>query len=205
MSDERPERVIDFWFGDAAMSPVHAKRRDEIWFERSPEFDRDIERLFSPVHSRACRGELHGWNTSPGGSLALILVLDQFPRNMFRGTSRAFATDALAVRTAIDLIESGGDMNLAPLQRLFVYMPLQHAENLEMQELSLRKNGQLLMSVAPEWTELFAMYYRYAQLHCDIIQRFGRFPHRNRALARQSRPEEIAYLTAGAETFGQGA
>lgn len=205
MSDERPENVIDFWFGDAAMSPAHAKQRDKIWFECSPEFDRDIERRFSAVHGRACRGELHGWSRSPSGSLALILVLDQFPRNMFRGTSRAFATDALAARTAIDLIESGGDMSLAPLQRLFAYMPLQHAEELERQALSLQKNRQLAVSVAPEWTELFEMYYRYAQLHCDIIQRFGRFPHRNRALARQSRPEEIAYLAAGAETFGQGA
>lgn len=199
-----PEKIIEFWFGDAAGSPAHARRRDEIWFESSSELDRDIERRFLAVYSSACRGQLSHWSASPDSSLALILVLDQFPRNMFRGTGRAFASDALALRTALDLIESGGDMRLDPLSRLFAYMPFQHAEDREMQAISLHKNRQLLDSVAPEWTELFAMYYRYAQLHCDIIQRFGRFPHRNRALARQSRPEEIAYLAAGAETFGQG-
>lgn len=204
MSEEHPERILDFWFGDAATSLDHAKRRDAIWFESSAELDRDIERRFSAVHSRAARGELSAWNTSPGGSLALVLVLDQFPRNMFRGTSRAFATDALALRTALDLIQSGGDIQLDPLQRLFAYMPLQHAEDREMQALSLRKNRQLAESVPPDWTELFEMYHRYAQLHADIVRRFGRFPHRNRALARESTPEEIAYLAAGAETFGQG-
>jgi uncharacterized protein (DUF924 family) len=204
MMDELPGQIIDFWFGDAARSLDHARRRDAIWFERSSELDRDIERRFSAIYARAAREELSAWSASPGSGLALILVLDQFPRNMFRGTSRAFATDALALRAAIDLMESGGDTSLDPLQRLFAYMPFQHAEDTEMQALSLRKNRELLASVSPEWRELFEMYYRYAELHADIIRRFGRFPHRNRILARQSMPEELAYLAAGAETFGQG-
>ncbi|HWN68942.1 MAG TPA: DUF924 family protein [Haliangium sp.] len=204
MLDDLPGQIVSFWFDDAAQSPGHARRRDSIWFERSAEFDLDIERRFSAAYSGAARGELHTWSASPGGGLALILLLDQFPRNMFRGTSRAFATDALALRAAIELIDSGGDTSLDPLQRLFAYMPFQHAEDNEMQALSLRKNGELLASVSPDWRELFEMYYRYAELHSDIIRRFGRFPHRNRVLGRQSTPDEMAYLVGGAETFGQG-
>jgi uncharacterized protein (DUF924 family) len=204
MLDEDPEYILDFWFGDAATSPAHAKRRDQVWFESSPDFDREIERRFSGIYDRAARGPSSAWSTSPRGRLALILVLDQLPRNMFRGTPRAFATDALAQRVTLDLIASGGDMELGLLQRLFAYMPLQHAEDRDMQALSLRENRQLSESAPPDWAELFTMYYRYAQLHSDIIERFGRFPHRNRALGRPSTPEEIAYLAAGAETFGQG-
>ncbi len=206
---ESPTGVIDellgFWFDDAERSPERAEHRDKVWFESTPEFDREIIARYAPLYERVAAGELEAWKRSAAGSLALILVLDQFPRNMFRGTARAFATDALAVEAALALIDAARDQALRPLQQLFAYMPLQHAEDPEKQALSIRVNRQLLAQAEPPWRPLFETYFRYAELHADIIARFGRFPHRNRALGRPSSAAEVAYLEAGAESFGQGA
>lgn len=199
------DELLDFWFDDAERSPEHAERRDKVWFESAPEFDREITARYAPLYERAAAGELEAWRRSETGSLALILVLDQLPRNMFRGTARAFATDALAVEVALELIDAARDQALRPLQQLFAYMPLQHAEDSKIQSLSIRVNRQLLAQVDPPWRPLFETYFRYAELHADIIARFGRFPHRNRALGRPSSAAEVAYLEAGAESFGQGA
>ncbi|GAB4568425.1 MAG: DUF924 family protein [Haliangiales bacterium] len=198
------DELLGFWFDDAERSPGCAERRDKVWFESTPGFDREINTRYARLYERAAAGELEAWKGSETGSLALILVLDQLPRNMFRGTARAFATDALAVEVALELIDAARDQALRPLQQLFAYMPLQHAEDSEMQSLSIRKNRQLLEQADPPWRPLFETYFRYAELHADIIARFGRFPHRNRALGRPSSAAEVAYLEAGAERFGQG-
>jgi uncharacterized protein (DUF924 family) len=163
--------ILDFWF----------KRDRRDWFEKNPAFDAEIRARFLPLYERASREELESWREAPASCLALVIVLDQFPRNMFRGSARAFATDALAREAASTIVERGWDKNLSPDERTFVYLPFEHSEALEDQELSMR-----LFEGDPN--------FEWARKHWEIIRRFGRFPHRNAALGRVSTPEEIAFL-----------
>jgi uncharacterized protein (DUF924 family) len=135
------------------------------------------------------------WESKPADCLALVLLLDQFPRNMFRGTAQAFATDPIALRVARSAVADGLDQKMRPLERMFAYLPFEHAESLEMQE----KGCELMEALAqfPETEDV----YRYAVLHRDIIARFGRFPHRNAALGRDSTREEEAFLKEPGSSF----
>ncbi|ACY13846.1 DUF924 family protein [Haliangium ochraceum] len=204
MQPNDPERFLERWFADARTSPARALVRDKLWFESPPAFDHALARDCRGLYERAWRGELDAWRASQRGALALILLFDQLPRNLFRRTARAYASDARALELTLELIEGERTTEFHPLEALFVYMPLQHAECKHMQSRSLTLNERLAASVTSEWRRLFSDYLRYARIHADIIERFGRFPHRNRALGRRSSAEERAYLEAGAETFGQG-
>jgi uncharacterized protein (DUF924 family) len=185
--------VLDFWFG-AKDSADYGKYR-EIWFRAAtPAFDQEIRDKFLATHEAAARGELDDAMETADGSLALLVLLDQFPRNMFRGSARAFATDAKARAVAKHAIAKGFDQQVPTGMRGFFYLPFEHAEDLADQE-----DGVRLFEKLGEGEGL-----RYAVEHRDVIKRFGRFPHRNAVLGRASTPEEIEYLKS-AESWGQGA
>jgi uncharacterized protein (DUF924 family) len=154
-----------------------------------------VRTRFSGVCDKAARGELTGWGETPLAALALVILLDQFPRNIFRGTAQAFASDALAIEVAGRILERGFDRALRPIERVFAYLPFEHAENLEAQQRSLALFGELARDV------LGTNYLEYVRRHHEIIARFGRFPHRNDCMGRASTPEEIEFLKQGGSRF----
>jgi uncharacterized protein (DUF924 family) len=189
MTDSRPrpwQLVLDLWFLPAG-DPLHGQSRPE-WFRKDNAFDAAIHSRFETVIETALNGGLHDWDDDLHGALARIIVLDQFTRNAFRDTPRAFAGDKLAQVGSLAMIESGRDRLLVPVERWFAYMPLQHAEDLELQERSVG-----LFSALDKDEEL-GDTLQYAVRHRDIIARFGRFPHRNRVLVRESTAEEVEFL-----------
>ena len=206
---DEARQVRDFWFGPLPMSAETLDERMRLWFggEETPEQrrqrDETIRSRFEGLIERAARGELAAWAHSPRRRLSLILLFDQFPRHIYRGTARAFAYDAQALGLALSGMQSGADAALDPVERIFFYMPLQHAESLEVQEESIAAYLRLLREAPEALRAAFESTLRYAEQHRSIIERFGRFPHRNRVLGRQSTPEEEAWLQTGADSFGQ--
>lgn len=190
------EEVLKFWFGSPDTNEALYERRRKIWFGKDPEFDRAIYDRFYFLYEQAAAGEHDLWQSSPLGSLSLILVLDQFPRSMFRNTPQAFATDAKAREVAEATIGRGFDRLLQPVQRLFIYLPLEHSENLDDQNRSVQL-VQALSIANPELSDCLD----YAQRHQMVIERFGRFPHRNRILGRETTPEEAEFLTQPGSAF----
>lgn len=190
-SASQAERILNFWLtpdqGDEA--DVHRWKR---WFVIDPEFDRRCKALFLKSYTDAAFGRLDGWRKAPRSCLALVLLLDQFPRNMFRSSARAFATDAKAREVSRHAIASGFDRDLPPIMRYFLYLPFEHSEDLHDQMESVR----LALALANEYgesaegTEILGS----AESHLQIIRRFGRFPGRNAALGRQSTRAEIEFL-----------
>ena len=185
---ERAQALIDFWFGPEG-DPERETHRD-LWFRSSPEHDALLRQLFLADYERAAAGELAAWEAAPESALALVLLLDQIPRNIFRDTPRAYATDAAARAVAHRALAKGFDSVLPSAWRKFFYMPLHHSESLADQERSLRLFEALPDRTGREGTR------RYAMRYIDVIARFGRFPHRNAILGRESTPEEIAFLEA---------
>jgi len=177
---ERFDEILEFWFGDGS-DPEHERR----WFAQDAAFDQACKTGFLADHERAAGGELERWKEAPSSALALIVLLDQFPRNIFRGTPRAFATDPKARAVAKDAVARGFDLALPPVRRPFIYLPFQHSENLDDQNESVR----LFRKLAAEHPAM-AGYVEYAEHHIGVIRRFGRFPHRNAVLGRISTPEE---------------
>ncbi len=185
--------VLDFWFG-APDSPEFGRPRAP-WFVKSAEFDALIRDRFLATHEAAAAGALDAWASGPLAALALAVVLDQFPRNMFRGTPRAFAADARALALAREVVARGFDDVLLPVQRWFVYLPFEHAEALGAQRESLRLFEPFATDAAGAGT------FAYAMRHYAIVARFGRFPHRNALLGRESTPEELAFLAQPGSSF----
>jgi len=186
-SDPRAHSILTFWFGRG--------ERDKRWFEKSAAFDAEVRAKFLPLYEEAASGALAGWTDRAGDCLALIVALDQFPRNMFRGTARAFATDGRALDAARRAVAEGYDRGMRPLERMFVYLPFMHAESLEDQQRCCDLTEAL--KLFPETDDV----NRYARAHRDVVARFGRFPHRNAALGRASTPEEIEFLKAPGSAF----
>ena len=197
--------ILAFWFADnSALTPQGYLARMDLWFSVNEDFDNEIRDRFESQISTAVgmhEGEL-GSDTRE--NLARIIATDQFPRNVYRGTPQAFAYDHVALKMTHEMIDSGMHEQLGFVERIFAYMPLQHAECLETQLLSV-KMFSLLSELAddPIFESGAQNSIEYAKLHKDIIEKFGRFPHRNEILSRTSTLEEIAYLQSGAETFGQ--
>ncbi len=187
------QAVLDFWFG-APGSPEHGRPRD-AWFRKSAAFDREVRVGFIATYERAARLELAHWDESARALLALIIVLDQFPRNLYRGDARMFATDGLALADARRMVTRGWDAQLAPVGRWFVYMPYEHAEDLGVQERSLELFGKLAADHG------YAEALEWARKHHAVIARFGRFPHRNALLGRTSTPEESEFLKQPGASF----
>ncbi len=187
MSATTPAEVLEFWFGTPEAADTEAVT--SRWFRKDPAFDREIEQRFGALMEQALAGQLQDWAWQPGPALARILLLDQFTRNVFRDTPRAFAGDALALDYAKAMVAQGQDAELAPLHRVFAYLPFEHAEDLAAQEQSLALFGRLANE-----SPTMASYLDYARRHQEIVARFGRFPHRNKLLGRASTPEEAEFL-----------
>lgn len=188
MMNEQAKAIFDFWFLPAGAPGAGAARAE--WFRKDEAFDREIERRFGPLIEQALSGGLHHWDAGgPQPALARILLLDQFTRNVFRGTPRAFAGDRLALQAAQDMVDGDEDLALPPLQRAFVYLPFEHAEDIGMQHQAVALFTRLAAAGAG-----FESMLDYAHRHRDVIARFGRFPHRNAILGRPSTPAELAYL-----------
>ena len=181
--------VLGFWFGKIPAGAMPEPRT--IWFKPTPEFDMEITDRFLGDHERAAAGELDALMQSGDGCLALAVLLDQFPRNMFRGTARAFAADGKARAVARHALERGFDLEMPPVQAMFLYLPFEHSENLSDQNRSVALFEALGNA---EWID-------YAVRHRDIIARFGRFPHRNTALGRETTPEEEEFLKQPGSSF----
>jgi len=175
--DSLAPEVLRFWFGEG---PEHGKSHKR-WFVKDAAFDAEITQLFLPLHEELVRRKI--WIGNSRECLARIVVLDQFPRNMFRGTARAFASDPLALESARLALERGWDRGMLPVEQLFVYLPFEHSESLADQD----RACELMKDFNAEQRD-------YALRHRDIIRRFGRFPHRNAILGRESTPEEVEFL-----------
>ncbi|MDQ2780356.1 MAG: DUF924 domain-containing protein [Pseudomonadota bacterium] len=185
--------VLAFWFGTAAATAALDPRKE--WFVKDPAFDDAIRQRFGSLVDRALAGPL-GWDADDREHLAELIVLDQFPRNLYRGQARAFAGDARALPLALSLIDLAAEQLLQPVQRLFIYLPLEHAEDRALQARSVAL-FEALATESPGLQDTLV----YAHRHQEVIARFGRFPHRNKALSRQSTPEEVEYLAQPGSGF----
>lgn len=200
----KPQHVLSFWFGAPGDAVTVAGRQAALWWGGGEAIDAEIRQRFGALHTAAAAGELDTWAVTPAGRLALILVLDQFSRNLYRGRAEAFAQDAKALQLAQAAIAAGADRKLAPIRRVFFYLPLEHAEDLAAQRLCVEKFTALRDGATAAARKTFDFYLDFAWQHYDIIARFGRFPHRNAALGRASTAEETAWLQTSKTHFGQG-
>jgi uncharacterized protein (DUF924 family) len=198
------EAILQFWFGDAADDPVKARARESFWFGASAKADRTIRERFLPTIEAAGRGELSAWLNDPRSALALIVALDQFPLNAWRGTAKAYDFATAALDAAKRAVAAGHPVRLTPVENAFLILPYQHSESIGDQRESVRLSTEFLNAAPPGWQLLMERYLWFARQHHDIIERFGRFPHRNRVLGRASTQEELDYLASGGPTFGQG-
>ena len=188
------EEILTFWFSTIRDEPSYFEEYAPRWFVQNADFDRDIVRRFQAAYELAAQGQLTHWTQTARGGVALILVLDQFPRNMFRNDPRAFATDPLARQIAEQMISAGFDRQLRLVERYFVYVPFMHSEQCAHQQRSV----MLFQQMAEE-----RAYFdtSYAVRHQEVIERFGRFPHRNTVLGRASTPAELAFLKQFGSSF----
>ncbi len=193
-----PEGVLDFWFGPAGSSPL---ANSDKWYTKSDAFDREIRERFVDALELAARGALDGWKATPRGRLALVILLDQFSRNMFRGTPRSFAEDARACGIALEAMAAGDEQVLATVLRSFLYMPLEHSEDIEIQRKCVEAFVRLRKDAPNDLEEFADNVLDYAKKHAAIIERFGRFPHRNVILGRSSTPEEVEFLEQPGSSF----
>lgn len=180
-----PREVLDFWYADD--TSVH-------WFAAEAGFDDTVRERIADTFEAALRGELDGWAGTPEGWLALLLVLDQFGRNIHRGTARAFAGDVRAQALAMAGLARGDDLRLPRLWRVFAYLPLEHAEDLRLQQHSVTRFRALAVQAPANEAALYRRFLDYALRHCEVVTRYGRFPHRNAVLGRAETDEERAYL-----------
>ncbi|HEV8444303.1 MAG TPA: DUF924 family protein [Steroidobacteraceae bacterium] len=206
----RPKDVLDFWFGTGPWNAARLDERYPLWFGRENDTPEDvaardalIRTRLEPLLERAAHGEFNAWAASPKRRLALILLFDQVPRNCYRGTAAAFAFDREALALSLEGLQLAADAALDPVERVFFYLPLEHAESLEAQDAGIAAFGRLAAEAPPEVRDFCVNCGRYAQKHRDIIEKFGRFPHRNRALGRADTEAEKEWLAAGGASFGQ--
>lgn len=189
-----PDDVLDFWFADAAHSAGALRKRSRVWFAKDDAFDRRIAERFGALVEAAQRGELDDWTHTLRGMLALLILLDQFPRNLYRGDARAFAGDAKAQAITLVAIARGEDGALPPIERMFCYLPLEHAEDIALQNRCVALFEGLLAQAPMDMHDSFESFLGYARKHREVIARFGRFPHRDAALSRKNTPAELEYL-----------
>ena len=200
----RIDAILLFWFKEQELTGPQIDRRMDFWFGADPVLDHEIETEFADDVTAASEGKLDHWAVDPHGRLALILLIDQFRRNIYRNSAQAFSMDMLALKLCVEGAMEKKDVSLTPLQRIFFYMPLQHAESRKVQEKSVVLYNRLAEAVSPTYRETLLTVAQFAELHRDIIDQFGRFPHRNKLLNRDNTPEEDEYLATDSPDFGQG-
>jgi uncharacterized protein (DUF924 family) len=198
---DQPESVLDFWFGPPGSALEIAGRQTRLWFAKSPENDQAVTERFSAALIAATAGRLDHWVNTPHGRLALVIVLDQFPHHIHRDRPQAFATDPQALAQSLAALAAGEDRQLAPIERVFLYLPLEHAESLGMQDRSVSLYENLAREASTDERALFDGFLDYARRHRDVVARFGRFPHRNAILGRASTPDEVEFLKQPGSRF----
>ena len=200
----RIEAILSFWFKEQELSAPQIDRRMDIWFGEDPVFDREIEEEFSSDVERACEGKLDHWAAEPHGRLALIILIDQFRRNIYRNTAEAFSKDKLALKLCVEGAMEKKDKSLTPIQRVFFLYAVAARRVRKVQAKAVELYNRLAESVSPTYKETFLTVAQFAELHKDIIDQFGRFPHRNKLLGRENTSEEDEYLAGDSPDFGQG-
>ena len=201
---ETRRSILDFWFGkdaDRLLDATVAGRQSALWWGKDPDVDAGIRRRFASLQRAAGAGELSEWKKTPRPRLALILLTDQFPRNIHRDTPEMFAFDEIARELCKRGIESGADRKLRPIQRVFLYLPLEHAENVNDQARCVALMQRLVDEVETAEQAVFQRFVDYAVAHQRIIERFGRFPHRNSILGRETTPAERDFLKQPGSSF----
>jgi uncharacterized protein (DUF924 family) len=197
-----PGQLLADWFAGTREDPQLIPARNAWWFGADADRDSLLAKRWGQDCADAASGSWGGLDAEPPGRLALVLLLDQLPRNLYRGTPQAFATDSLALDLCLNGHDRGMGQRLSLIERVFFWMPLQHVEDLELQDLGVRLY-ESLAGDDPEQAELWRGFARFAHLHNDIIAKFGRFPHRNEILGRESTDAELAWLAEGGVRFGQ--
>jgi uncharacterized protein (DUF924 family) len=197
---ETAESLHTHWFGGKA-DDAAADRQSKLWWGKSDETDAELARRFTPLVETARSGALEDWATTPRGALALVLLTDQLPRNIYRGTAAAFASDPMARALAIASLDRGWDRQVLPIERVFLYLPLEHAESMEDQDRSVALYTRLFQEAPASQVERYRNFLTFALRHRRVIERFGRFPHRNATLGRESTDEEIAFLQEPGSSF----
>ena len=193
-STATPADVLAFWLGAYPLDLAAMARVQTQWFQKNAAFDADMRERFLPTIEAALAGRLDGWAATDDGWLALLIVLDQFTRNTFRGEPKSFAGDPMALQHAVEGIAAGRDQRVPPMARIFCYLPLEHAEDPELQARSVALFAALAAAPGAEPKAFLDNTSDYAVKHQVVIDRFGRFPHRNAILGRVSTPEEVEYL-----------
>lgn len=196
-------KILDLWFRERQHDSPGLDARMNFWFSENAELDIQLRHGFGRAIKQAAAGELDHWAKTPLGRLALILVLDQFRRNVFRGKPEAFSHDRQALKLCVEGAIAKHDQQLNAMQKIFFYMPMQHAESLKVQKKSVAVYASLAKKASPGDRDTFETVADFAELHHDIIEQFGRFPHRNEILGRKSTERELEFLEDG-PTFGQG-
>jgi uncharacterized protein (DUF924 family) len=200
--DETPGTVLHFWFGHSIDRPALVAERQRLWFRKDFNTDKLIAHRFGDLLAKLSSGEAYRWAArSPRERLAAVVTLDQFSRNIFRDTPAAFENDALALKLAKEGLARGEDMALAPIERWFLYMPLEHSESATDQRRSVEKFTALLTAVPADQRAAYAPALDFAKRHAAVIRRFGRFPHRNAILGRTSTTAERAFLSRPGSHF----
>lgn len=197
----QPSQILNYWFGQLQGPSDFPSGKAPLWFKKSDETDQEIRDHFFKAYEKAARGDLAFWAKTPRGRLALVILMDQMSRNMFRGTPQAFATDDQALFLTLSAIAKGEDLKLYPIERAFLYMPLQHSEDPVIQDLSVRKFSDLYNQAPDDIKPMLKSYADYSRAHQEVIDRFGRFPHRNQSLGRPSTPEETEFLKTPGSSF----
>ena len=188
------EAVLSFWLGELDADGMARKETSARWWKKDPAFDQEIRERFMATYDAIVAGGHRDWLATPRGRVAYVIVLDQFSRNMFRGTAKMFAADPLALAAAIEGLDAGVDAELAPAECTMLYMPLMHSEAMAMQERCIERFGSLRDRSAGVVSERAADNLKFAIAHRDIIAKWKRFPHRNETLGRPSTPEELEFL-----------
>lgn len=198
---EDPRSVLKYWFGSNPSDAWIAKERAKLWWSKNKEIDSQICRRFEPLVIAAQSGALEDWKSTPEGWLALILVTDQFPRNIYRGSAAAFRFDSIALHLCLQGLANQEDSELRPIHRIFFYIPLEHSENLKHQNRCIRLFRQLASKAPNDFKPVLDGFIQFALRHQVIIERFGRFPHRNKILGRPSTTEELEFLKQPGSSF----
>ena len=204
MSGDKINAIVSFWLGDALNSPEAADARRDWWYRGGPGVDAQIGERFGDLVEQACAGGLAHWQDSSDGALALIVLLDQFTRNMYRHTARAYAGDTHGMQIVNRVIENGLDQELHAVARIWLYHPFHHAESVHEQDRGIALLQDLLVQSEGSWHGYIKRSISGWTRHRDIVAKFGRFPHRNSVLGRESTAAEKDFLGSNSESFGQG-
>lgn len=197
----KAKEALDYWFGDLDHTPAYFGERSRLWFMGGKKVDEEIRKRFGAEVELAGTGNLDAWRETPRGSLALVVLLDQFALNVHRNEAKGYLLSEMAIPIAKEILAKGWEFALTPAEKTFVYMPLEHSEDMADQELCVAKFRKMVEQAPGELKEILQGSLDYAERHMRVVKRFGRFPHRNEALKRKSSPEEIAFLASSEAPF----